>query len=73
MALRTRYVTDPRDPLVTVYTAPDAAEVPRLMAELVAPVGRTRARYYTEGPGFPSSALEVARTPFSLTSPYSDG
>jgi Fic family protein len=29
------YVTDPRDPLVAAYTASDAAEVPRLMAELV--------------------------------------
>lgn len=40
-------------------------------AGLLAPVGRTRARYYTEGPRFPGSALELARTPFSLTSPYS--
>jgi Fic family protein len=30
------YVTDPRDPRVAAYTAPDAAEVPELMAELVA-------------------------------------
>lgn len=39
-------------------------------AGLLAPVGRTRARYYTEGPRFPEQALEQARTPFSLTSPY---
>lgn len=42
-------------------------------AGLLSPVGRTRARYYTEGPRFPSSALELARTPFSLTSPYPAG
>jgi len=39
-------------------------------AGLLAPVGRTRARYYNEGPRFPASALELARTPFSLASPY---
>jgi Fic family protein len=39
-------------------------------ASLLAPVGRTRARYYTEGPRFPEPALELARTPFTLTSPY---
>ncbi|GAA2513733.1 Fic family protein [Winogradskya humida] len=39
-------------------------------AGLLAPVGRTRARYYTEGPRFPEATLELARTPFSLTSPY---
>jgi Fic family protein len=39
-------------------------------AGLLAPVGRTRARYYTEGPRFPAPALELARTPFTLTSPY---
>ena len=39
-------------------------------AGLLAPVGRTRARYYTEGPQFPGQALELARTPFSLTAPY---
>lgn len=41
-------------------------------AGVLTPVGRTRARYYTEGPQFPATALEVARTPFSLTSPYPD-
>jgi Fic family protein len=40
-------------------------------AGLLAPVGRTRARYYTEGPRFPGSALQLARTPFTLTAPYS--
>lgn len=35
------------------------------------PVGRTRARYYVAGPGFPAQALEVARTPMTLTDPYS--
>ena len=37
---------------------------------LLVPVGRTRARYYTEGPRFPEAALDRARTPFMLTSPY---
>lgn len=36
------------------------------------PVGRTRARYYTAGTRFPGQALEVARTPMSLISPYRD-
>lgn len=39
-------------------------------AGLLVPVGRTRARYYTEGPRFPAAALERARTPFTLVSPY---
>jgi Fic family protein len=39
-------------------------------AGLLVPVGRTRARYYTEGPRFPAAALERARTPFTLSSPY---
>jgi len=39
-------------------------------AGLLAPVGRTRDRYYTEGSRFPGAALEVARTPFTLTPPY---
>ncbi len=41
-------------------------------AGLLAPVGRTRARFYTEGPRFPGEILEMARTPFSLTAPYPD-
>ena len=40
-------------------------------AGLLVPVGRTRARYYIEGPNFPAAALERARTPFTLTMPYS--
>jgi Fic family protein len=34
------------------------------------PVGRTRARYYTEGPRFPEAALTEARTPRAITNPY---
>jgi Fic family protein len=41
-------------------------------AGLLAPVGRTRARYYTEGPRFPEHVLELARTPMTLTEPYAD-
>lgn len=33
-------------------------------------VGRTRARYYTAGERFPQAALETARTPITLASPY---
>jgi Fic family protein len=33
-------------------------------------VGRTRARYYTEGPRFPEAALTEARTPRAITNPY---
>lgn len=33
-------------------------------------VGRTRARYYTAGPGFPEPVLTEARTPSSLVDPY---
>ncbi len=36
------------------------------------PVGRTRARYYTEGPNLPERVLEVARTPMTLRQPYAD-
>ncbi|MFD0362834.1 hypothetical protein ACFQZZ_15430 [Nocardia sp. GCM10030253] len=36
-------------------------------------VGRTRARYYVAGSRFPESALEIARTPMSLTEPYANG
>ncbi|MEV6299213.1 Fic family protein [Actinoplanes sp. NPDC051861] len=42
-------------------------------AGLLEPVGRTRARYYTEGPRFPERVLEMARTPMTLTAPYGDG
>jgi Fic family protein len=40
-------------------------------AQILEPVGRTRARYYTEGPRFPQPALSLARTPMSLINPYS--
>lgn len=33
-------------------------------------VGRTRARFYEAGDSFPGNALELARTPFTLTDPY---
>jgi Fic family protein len=39
-------------------------------AGLLVPVGRTRARYYTEGPRFPEPVLARARTPFTISSPY---
>jgi Fic family protein len=39
-------------------------------AGLLVSVGRTRARYYTEGPHFPPAAMDRARTPFTLISPY---
>ncbi|MFG2086323.1 MULTISPECIES: Fic family protein [unclassified Spirillospora] len=39
-------------------------------AEILTPVGRTRARYYTAGPRFPEEALDVANTPMTLTAPY---
>ncbi|MGH3164975.1 MAG: hypothetical protein ACRDN0_03655 [Trebonia sp.] len=39
-------------------------------AEILEPVGRTRARYYREGPRFPEAALTEARTPMRLTNPY---
>jgi Fic family protein len=38
-------------------------------AGLLAPVGRTRARYYTAGPRFPEHVLEVARKPMTLIRP----
>ncbi|GAA4060952.1 hypothetical protein GCM10022248_30950 [Nonomuraea soli] len=39
-------------------------------AQLLTPVGKTRARFYTVGPAFPEPPLELARTPFSLVDPY---
>jgi Fic family protein len=39
-------------------------------AQLLAPVGRTRARYYTAGPRFPEPVLEIAETPMTLRNPY---
>jgi Fic family protein len=41
-------------------------------AQVLAPVGRTRARYYTEGDRFPQEALAAARAPALVTSPYGD-
>jgi Fic family protein len=41
-------------------------------AGLLEPVGRTRARYYKEGPDFPERVLEIARRPMTLTRPYAD-
>jgi len=38
---------------------------------ILEPVGRTRARYYKEGPRFPQTALTEARTPITITSPHS--
>ena len=35
-------------------------------------VGRTRARYYAEGPRFPEAPLTEARTPKAITSPYQE-
>jgi Fic family protein len=43
-----------------------------VVAGVLAPVGRTRARYYVAGPGYPAKALEAARTPISLIDPYGD-
>jgi Fic family protein len=40
-------------------------------AEVLKPVGRTRARYYTTGTRFPEQVLDVARTPMTLIDPYS--
>jgi Fic family protein len=39
-------------------------------ARILAPVGRTRARYYQAGERFPDDAAEIATTPMMLTSPY---
>ena len=40
--------------------------------DVLEPVGRTRARYYTEGPRFPEKALTEARTPKPITNPYQE-
>jgi Fic family protein len=39
-------------------------------AGILESVGRTRARYYTAGPGFPQPVLAEATTPTSLVDPY---
>lgn len=41
-------------------------------AQVLVPVGRTRARYYTAGPRFPQPVLEMAHTPTALADPYAD-
>ncbi|MFI5715476.1 Fic family protein [Nocardia sp. NPDC051750] len=41
--------------------------------QILEPMGRTRARTYVAGPRFPEAALEVARTPTTLTDPYAAG
>jgi Fic family protein len=41
-------------------------------AQVLEPVGRTRARYYVAGPQFPEPAQEVADTPMTLTPAYPD-
>jgi hypothetical protein len=39
-------------------------------ADVLEPVGRTRARYYIAGRQFPQDALDIAQTPMTLTHPY---
>ncbi len=39
-------------------------------AQVLEPVGRTRARYYRAGSRFPQSALDIAGTPMTLRNPY---
>ncbi|WP_328601602.1 Fic family protein [Nocardia terrae] len=41
-----------------------------VVLEVLEPVGRTRARFYTAGPRFPADVLEVAGTPTTLQNPY---
>jgi hypothetical protein len=41
-----------------------------VVANILHPVGRTRARSYREGPRFPESAITVARTPMPIFNPY---
>ncbi|WTF11347.1 Fic family protein [Streptomyces sp. NBC_01613] len=41
-------------------------------ADILQPVGRTRARYYTAGRQFPQDAIDIAQTPMTLTHPYRD-
>jgi Fic family protein len=40
--------------------------------DVLEPVGRTRARYYTEGSRFPEAPLTEARTPKAITNPYQE-
>lgn len=39
-------------------------------SRVLEPVGRTRARFYVAGSAFPEAALDIARTPVTLTEPY---
>ncbi|WP_028805869.1 Fic family protein [Streptomyces sp. 142MFCol3.1] len=39
-------------------------------ADILRPVGRTRARHYTAGRQFPQHAIDIAQTPMTLTHPY---
>ena len=39
-------------------------------ADILRPVGRTRARHYTAGQQFPQGAIDTAQTPMTLTHPY---
>lgn len=39
-------------------------------ADILQPVGRTRARYCTAGRGFPQDAIDIAQTPMTLAHPY---
>ena len=41
-------------------------------AGILAPVGRTRARYYQPGEAFPQDVLEFAATPVTLADPYAN-
>ena len=60
------YVTDPRNPRVAAYTAPDAAEVPGLMAELVG---------WLNDPGDAHPLILAAMAHLNLVSihPWADG
>ncbi|WP_306356738.1 MULTISPECIES: Fic family protein [unclassified Nocardia] len=40
--------------------------------EVLEPVGRTRARFYTAGPRYPVDVLEVSGTPTTLENPYAE-
>jgi Fic family protein len=42
-----------------------------MTAQVLEPVGRTRARYYRAGSRFPEAVLEIADTPMTLDDPYS--
>jgi hypothetical protein len=50
--------------------APSETHSHLVAADILEPVGRTRARYYREGPRFPEVALTEARTPMPVSNPY---